>query len=786
MRLIVLFVLLGLLAAAPLFCADLESAETLLSWFSDAAFDNSARMSSPAAGLPEVPGTAGKGVLLSRPAAIEGVNLSQESGYISFWIKPNWNGNDGKRHVILRVGDMNKNGLLVEKSEKGFLRYVMASPKKVTSSRADVSDWKAGQWHHIAIVWFSKDNKPLGMPLWIDKVAVDGPIASGNQFFDVQKMDDKRLYIGDETSDAAMDELIIRKEAKTELSRDMISVVYRDYFATAPFTAIKIDPDACDVPSDKRVVNGCPKQFGMRAKLDGQMVRITENIAGYGNWSDFDAKPFIKWSTSDEKVATVDKDGIVTGKSVGKCKLTAEFRGMKDAYNIEVISPEQPDLDLYCVSRLPRYSSNGPKWWPAPGERVQAVAHIANFGYRDVPAGAVVRFQLIPDKNGNFRLDKDEKPVETQEQVIEKSMKPREEIKLTFNYTWPNDPVWIKVTVDPDKKIGEICEANNERCELNTARAMRWGYKQCVLDDDYDAKKINMVGSFSYYDWFNAQAHRVTLMLQEAVYPTTSPVGVKDAIRTDAFYALSSDDLSKEPYDLEAHLYDGGFPVADNKSGNQLVISSGLVHEFGHCCIALPDLYGYPVKVDNIFLKDENGEYYAGGELLPDVSHGSVMCSSAQTIPCGGGYTPLMDYCHMWLHPAHAGQVQYFAGYRGEKFWGTQGRLIPSLGHVLQIYDVNDEPLSGAAVYVYHVSQTGAQDAGTKYFADRPKFMCNTDKDGRFIIPRETDSTWDSPDTDDVDGAIGVWNPYGTAKTDTAFTPNVWSVEGLILLKIVS
>ncbi len=784
MKYSILITLLAILVAPQIVTADAPGIAT--AWFTQAQIEGSVATPKPPDTLPAVPGTFGSGVSLTRPVGVENPVLNQKIGSIGFWIKPNWNGNDGKRRVMLRIGDPTTNGLLVEKSAENMLRYVMASPNKVTVSRADVSAWKAGEWHHIVVGWFDRDDRPLGLPLWIDKVAVDGPIAGGNEFLNPETMPDSKVYIGDESSDAAMDELVFRNTFKTEGSTVMLNSVYRDYFATAPFTKIAIDPNACDVPSDLRVVNRCPKQFGMRAMLEDKMVRITENVQGYSNWTDFDAKPFIKWTTTNDKVATVDKNGKVTGQSVGKCKLIAEFRGMRDTYNLEVISVDQPDLDLYLVERLPRRSSNSGKWWPEAGERVQSVAHIANFGYKDVPAGAVVRFELIPDKNGNFRLDSDEKPVLVEEQVISKTLKPREEETVTFTWSWPEDSVWVRVTVDPDNKIAELCEANNERCELNTARAQRWGYKEVVLDDDYNNKKINMVGSFSYFDWFNAQAHRVTLMLQDAVYPTTSPVGVKDAIRTDNFYKLLTDDFDSEPYGKDSPYYDGGFPVIDLKSGDQLVINPGLVHEYGHCCIALPDLYGYPVKKDNVLLRDKNGELYAGGVLLPEVTRDNLMYSTAQNIPCGGGYSPLMDYCHMWLHPAHAGQVQYFAGYRGEKFWGTQGRLIPSLGHVLQVFDIDDKPLVGAAVYVYHVCQTNCQDAGTKYFPDRPKFMGNTDREGRFVFPNKTDETWDDADTDDVEGAMDVWNPFGRAKTDTAFTPNVWSVEGLLLLKIVS
>ena len=275
-------------------------------------------------------------------------------------------------------------------------------------------------------------------------------------------------------------------------------------------------------------------------------------------------------------------------------------------------------------------------------------------------------------------------------------------------------------------------------------------------------------------------------MLQDAVYPTTSPVGVKDAIRTDNFFTLTTDNSDYEPYGLEAEYYDGGFPVVSAEPECLLAIHSADGDEFGHTCLALADLYGYPVAKDNVLLMDENGEPYAGSDLLPEVANGNLMFPSAQDVPCGGRYTCLMDFCHMWLHPANAGQVQYFARYRGDKFWGVHGRLIPNLGHILKIYDVNDNPLNGAAVYVYHVFQGNVQDAGAKYFAGQPNFLGNTDEGGRYVFPGETDENWDDPDTDQFDGNISVWNPFGRAETDTAFTPNVWSVEGLLLIKIVS
>jgi hypothetical protein len=164
-----------------------------------------------------------------------------------------------------------------------------------------------------------------------------------------------------------------------------------------------------------------------------------------------------------------------------------------------------------------------------------------------------------------------------------------------------------------------------------------------------------------------------------------------------------------------------------------------------------------------------------GDELMP--------FSPGVNIPCGGAYPSLMDSCQLWLHSSQAGHIKHYKGYRQDRFWGTQGRLIPTRANCCSSTTA-DQPLKGAAVYVYHVAQVPVQDSGAKYFTDRPKFVGQTDAEGRYVFPNETDGEWDDPETDEVDGSIPVWNPFGGAKTDTAFTPNVWTVEGLLLLRM--
>ncbi len=776
------------LSGATMHAAESDAPQAVLAWFTDARVKNSIRTSQPSDILPRETGTEGKGVILEKPVPMRNILFDRENGLISFWIKPMWNGADGKSHRILRIGDPRTNGMLLEKAESGMLRFVVRSPGKETAARTDVSAWKAAQWHHVAISWMSVNGRPVGLPLWIDKVCVAGPVYGGDAFPDPA---DKRLWIGDATSDAVMDELILRREFKTESGWGQVATVYRDYFRTAPYTKIDIDLRPMYGPMDTRVVTGCEKQFGLLAERSRRRERITDCAVRYCQWSYFDAKPFISWTTSDKDIATVNSEGRVTGKAVGTCTLTAEYRGLKTSFQLEVITADQPDLDLAYVERLPKYKVGGKKDRPSAGETVQSVAHIFNFGYETVPPGVEIVFQLIPDRNRNFRCDPGEAPIHVQRKTIDAELKPQEKAAVSFEWKWTEEPTWIRVVADPENKLPELCEANNQQCDLNLARPLQMGVTQKALTACYNERKINHVGSFSLYDWINGQVARFNAMFRDAVYPTTSPDGVRDSFRIDEIYVMQPDKRKRndEPYWREENLYDGGFPI--NEGIDLMAIDAAILHEFGHTCAALPDLYGYGVFKDNVLLRDSGGTLYVESPLLPAIQKdGLLPLSSANSVPCGVGYRYLMDGCQLQLAPFHAGAVQWFAGYRGNRFWGTQGRTIPFFEHCLEITDIDDKPLKGAAIYVYEVINTPCRSAATKYFTDRPKFTGNTDDAGLFRFPGRTDPHWDDPETDEVEGSIQVWNPFGRARSrtgdlrDTAFTPNVWTVEGLLLVKV--
>ncbi|MBN1917269.1 MAG: Ig-like domain-containing protein [Verrucomicrobia bacterium] len=665
-----------------------------------------------------------------------------------------------------------------------MLRYVMASPEKVTVARADVSHWKAGEWHHVVVGWFTNHvGIPVGLPLWIDKVAVDGPIASGNAFLDPAAMDDARLWIGDETSQAAMDELVMRAK-----ERPSVDLVYRDYFRTGPFTAIEIDAEPHAVPADRRVVNGYSKPFGLRGKLNGRWERMIEYVGGaYWNWTHYDAKSFTTWSTSDKTIATVDEEGRVSGHKVGRCTLTAEFHGLKASYDVSVIPMEQPDLVLYVVELLPRYLEMAVKNHHAPGETVKSVARIANFGFMPAPSGVAVTFELIPDANGNYRLDADERAIPTKRATTRVALEPLEETAVEFEWTWPDTPVWVRVTVDPGNGVDEISEANNRLVELNTARSMIWAYNDTEPANVYNRKRMNLTGSFCYYDWLRAQSDRLRLILRESVYPTTSPVGVLDDTRIGEVMCFDTPCPEGRLYDQHSKYHEGGYPICLDSDEDLDWIMAGTVHELGHTMLALPDLYGHPVHARGVLVTDANGKLYAGGPLVPELNRSrTTIVSPAEGVECGASYGYLMNNCRMVMHPAFAGQVQYFRGCRGDKFWGVHGLLIPTSRNELLVLDANDEPLAGAAVYAYQAKQAHIQDGAAKFFADRAKYVGHTNEEGRYVFPGETDRDWDSPDTDEVEGSVELWNPFAMPDGPIIATPTCFDADGMMLLRIAS
>jgi len=727
----------------------------------------------------KAPGSLGQGIAVEDEATADDLQLNPSEGTIAVWVRPAWSGSDGKRHLVWKTNTLRGRSVRLEKSEQGMLRVVVTTPEGNTAARASVSHWKPGEWHHVVFGWLSNNGRNVGMALWIDKKAVDGPVTP-HGVFSADALP-TQLSLGGK---CAYDELVVRPSLTADSQHGMVGTVYRDYFRSAPYRGLRVTAGATQIPTDARAVAGFEKQLGLEALNQGRWERLIENVERYSQWAYFDGRPFSSWSSSDASVATVDNTGRVKAIKPGRCTIKARYQNLEASYQLEVVSPSRPDLGVICIDLSPKLRSDAVKCHYSSGDWVTARLRFGNFGLKALPPGAGWRFSLAKEVQDDYRYGPRDQPAVVAEGVLDREMKPGEEAMVEVRFQYPESKSWMVFELDPKAKIPEVCEANNVVAELSDARPVHMGFSPAELKNGYTKPQLDHVGSFSLYDWIRALKLRMDEMMREAVYPTTGPHGIEDSFRIDKFTALVGGNWDDEPYNREAAYFDGGFPI--NEPVNLMSLDSAIIHELGHCLLSQPDLYGYPVRADNVFVTDDEGRPAAGSPELPVVRGRDLPASPGVNVASYVGYPSLMDGCQLWLEPSQAGHVQFFKGYRQDRFWGTQGRFIPTRANWLMVKDIGDRPLVNAAVHVYHVSQAPVQDSGAKFFADRPKFVGNTDSEGRFVFPGETDRDWDDPLTDEVDGSVPVWNPFGTSKTDTAFTPNVWSVDGLLLLRIVS
>lgn len=713
------------------------------------------------------------------------IEVSAKFGYVSFWFKPNFDSDDGKDHSILTIGDL-RDGMALAKTGKGLLKISSSSRGKTAASRSAVS-FKAGEWHHIAFAWFTNDEGvPCGLPLFFDKECVAGEVPGKEAFFDSESS----AYTIDVFSDSGeYRDLVFRNEKLGKRSTldngALLRTVYTDYFRSFPAEAIEITHEPWGIHADKRILLGYSKKFGLRAKRNGKFEMVTDEMNAYGNWSYFDAKPFIQWSTDNGCAAPDEKiPAAIKGLAEGKDKVKASYRGKEAEFATEVISPEKPDMTVQFIELLPRYSYKDLKTKIAPGDQVTSVVHVANYGPITSPAGLKLRFWVG-----------DEKAPVCKRVVELEPFLPQQIRKYSFIWTFPKESLLMNAEVKLDD---DLCLVNNKVSEWCDARPLWFAFSPMVTTNYFRERKMNCVGSFSMFDWVAGHKLKLDALLLDTKYPDICPDGIKEKYRIDNLvYHYWEKDKDNVYFKMEEYR-DGGFPITDNpndRASHQASaphfssLNASVVHELGHTCLALPDVYSYPVRWHNVLLKDKEGKYYAGGSRMPKFGS-DIMYSSAENVPCGSAYTPLMSGCHMWINRSNAGKIVHCSGYRGPRFWGVQGRFIPISENILKIYDVNDEPLRDAAVYIYHVAHGKINAFADKYFADIPKFKGYTDKEGKYLIPTDTDKNWDSVYTDRFDGRTYVWNPFGMttdendATKDAPSTPSVWHVEGLLLIKI--
>ncbi|MCX6901138.1 MAG: hypothetical protein NT105_20885 [Verrucomicrobia bacterium] len=162
-------------------------------------------------------GRFGGGIVLGRRQTLTfsgKANFPGNEGTIEFWIQPQWNGDDGKVHSVFSAAAQDHNQISINKLATGrFGVGMFGTPRDSTNfvyRRADhdISTWKAGEWHHVAVCWSGGE-----LALWLD----DRKMASKTGALPPQKVPDAIRFQGD---GCALDELCISRVVRyTDKSR---------------------------------------------------------------------------------------------------------------------------------------------------------------------------------------------------------------------------------------------------------------------------------------------------------------------------------------------------------------------------------------------------------------------------------------------------------------------------------------------------------------------------------------------------------------------------------------
>jgi len=154
------------------------------------------------------PGYDGQGVLFNEENSLhyyDENNIDPQQGSIEFWVKPFWDGDDGRDYVFFEIGDTWFNRFRITKDGANNFRFMVWSSDTEFDAACNVSGWTANSWHKVIAIW-QHDHIALYLDdgLCDTETSVVLPSSLG-----------PRLYIGssaqqDLQAQAVIDEFIIR------------------------------------------------------------------------------------------------------------------------------------------------------------------------------------------------------------------------------------------------------------------------------------------------------------------------------------------------------------------------------------------------------------------------------------------------------------------------------------------------------------------------------------------------------------------------------------------------
>lgn len=376
--------------------------------------------------------------------------------------------------------------------------------------------------------------------------------------------------------------------------------------------------------------------------------------------------------------------------------------------------PALPDLTVRYISRTPRYAAykvdypggiptlragtDSAQRRPAAGEPVTLTAVIMNVG---PAASAAADYQWTLDGGavGAGSLP---------------SLSAGEMVSVTITWQWEDAPHTFEITLDESGALTEISVANNRLDHQTDALFMAIDVHPYVYQEF--ARRPNLVGTWSFEDWVQAQIVQMNERLGQAVYPLT-PAGVPDRVRIDQITVLPDDSVQITAADDDLPEFDGRWtfgvaeddhhtPVderhesaekyAENYAGQ---IDWGLIHELTHQ-LGVIDLYrlGLDGAVGNP-LTAFDGRPLLLGHHWPNPG-----------LMGGGDTAPHNDGTYYSSHTARGlnSNTGYRRGYYGDYQFDlpadimlrlSDNRGLPAAGAQVDVFQTNGDRLSPAPVF---------------------------------------------------------------------------------------
>ena len=419
--------------------------------------------------------------------------------------------------------------------------------------------------------------------------------------------------------------------------------------------------------------------------------------------------------------------------------------------------PDLPDLNVTHISRTPRYPAyvlkyeqlpgSGPeampqvadpqtgqalgrepaakiKRWPDPGEEVTFQAMVCNhgpkptgkFGYRwYIDENVVADGQHDSLDGPSLMTDEYEEVVLGGEKFKLAQRVPGTYCTLEYKWKWQPGRHYVRLDVDGDDKIDEICEVNNSVIDATDACAF------VIMVDTYTynelAKGENHWKSYNFEDILKYHREQMHRKFKASIHPLT-PNGVLEEIRYDAILVQPTGEardriggMCKLAAGWDSHWdFTGYVPREGTPEQKTSYLKSqdwGLPHELGHQ-LGLIDLYCLDTEGGDggNYVKDENGD-----PLL--LSH----FTGEQCMMRGHGDRNFGEHSALALNLQRGRRRGYF----GDYLWS-----IPEQNTV-RILDVAGQAVPDAKLTFY-------QHEG-RFLPDKVRFEGTANAQGEFVLP---------------------------------------------------